>query len=99
MEQTTRFFVSLDQLSAIIRILASLARDANFQYRPEVLSGPEGGMVASTKREIMKPGDANDQVDAKKASEGMRDALRQAYEETLEEAIPDDLLALLSKLD
>lgn len=56
-------------------------------------------MVASITRDNMRPSDPTAQSDSAKAGESMRDALRQAYEETLEEAVPDDLLALLSQLD
>ncbi|MES2989426.1 MAG: NepR family anti-sigma factor [Pseudomonadota bacterium] len=37
--------------------------------------------------------------DAGKPSRSVGEALRQAYDETVGESVPDDLLALLKKLD
>ncbi|MBX3564234.1 MAG: hypothetical protein KF730_06605 [Sphingomonas sp.] len=48
---------------------------------------------------MTKPSRAKGGEDAGKPSRSVGDALRQAYDETVGEAVPDDLLALLKKLD
>lgn len=54
--------------------------------------------MVSAKKEIKKPPRARGGDDGK-PPRNVSDALRQAYDDTLGEAIPDDLLALLKKLD
>ena len=62
--------------------------------RPGVL---EGELVVSAKKD-MKPSPKGGD-DGDKPSRSVGDALRQAYDDTVGEAVPDDLLALLKKLD
>ena len=56
-----------------------------------------GNWVRSAKDERKKP--AKDQGGSDKPERNLGDALRQAYDEAVGEAVPDDLLDLLKKLD
>jgi hypothetical protein len=53
--------------------------------------------VRSAKDENKKP--AKDQGAPEKPERNLGDALRQAYDDAVSEAVPDDLLDLLKKLD
>lgn len=64
--------------------------------RPGVL---EGELVVSAKTEITKPARSKGGDEGGKSGRNVGDALRQAYDDTVGEAVPDDLLALLKKLD
>lgn len=54
--------------------------------------------MVSAKKEITKPPRSKGGDDGK-PSRNLGDALRQAYDDAVGEAVPDDLLALLKKLD
>jgi hypothetical protein len=56
-------------------------------------------LVVSAKKEMTKPSRSKGGDEGGKPSRNLGDALRQAYDETVGEAVPDDLLALLKKLD
>ena len=53
--------------------------------------------MRSGKHETKKPQKSG--TDGTKPSRSVGEALRQAYDEAVSEAVPDDLLALLKKLD
>ena len=55
--------------------------------------------MVSAKNENEKPGKAGSRNDAGKPSPNVGDVLRRAYDETVSEAVPADLLALLKQLD
>ena len=55
--------------------------------------------MVSTKKESVKATRSKGSGDGGKTSRSVGDALRQAYDEAVGEAVPDDLLALLKKLD
>jgi hypothetical protein len=59
----------------------------------------EGELVVSTKKELIRPPRSGGGDDGGKPGRNLGDALRQAYDETVGEAVPDDLLDLLKKLD
>lgn len=55
--------------------------------------------MRSAKDEIKKPPKGKGASDGSKPGQDLGDALRRAYDETVSEAVPDDLLDLLKKLD
>ncbi|HEX8300956.1 NepR family anti-sigma factor [Sphingomonas sp.] len=55
--------------------------------------------MVSTKKELIRPPRSGGGDDGGKPGRNLGDALRQAYDETVGEAVPDDLLDLLKKLD
>lgn len=55
--------------------------------------------MVSAKKEMTKASRSKGGDEGGKPSRNVGDALRQAYDETVGEAVPDDLLALLKKLD
>lgn len=55
--------------------------------------------MVSAKNEKTSSSRPKDGDEAGKSAPNVGDALRQAYDETVGEAVPDDLLALLKKLD
>lgn len=55
--------------------------------------------MRSAKDENKKPPKAKGGNDANRPGKSVGDALRQAYDEAVREAVPDDLLDLLKKLD
>ena len=55
--------------------------------------------MVSAKNENKRSRKAGDGSGAGKTSRSVGDALRQAYDDAVSEAVPDDLLALLKKLD
>ncbi len=55
--------------------------------------------MVSAKKEMAKPARSKGGDEGDKPHRSVGDALRQAYDETVGEEIPDDLLALLKKLD
>ncbi|WP_157073658.1 NepR family anti-sigma factor [Sphingomonas soli] len=69
-------------------------------YRTPERSGVlKGELVVSAKNEKTKPSRSKGGDEAGKPIRNVGDALRQAYDETLSETVPDDLLAILKKLD
>lgn len=69
-----------------------------FNNGPEIFGHFEGEWVVSAKTENSKP-PLRPGGEESKPSRNMGDALRQAYDDTLQEEIPDDLLNLLKQLD
>jgi Anti-sigma factor NepR len=59
----------------------------------------KGELVRSAKDHQSKPPKNPGGGEANRPSRVVGDALRQAYDEALQETIPDDLLDLLKKLD
>jgi hypothetical protein len=55
--------------------------------------------VVSAKKEMTKPTRPKDGDEGDKPHRSVGDALRKAYDDTVGEKVPDDLLALLKKLD
>ena len=58
-----------------------------------------GKLVRSAKGETRGPPKPKGGTESSKPSRNVGDALRQAYDEAVREAVPDDLLDLLKKLD
>ena len=58
-----------------------------------------GDLVGSAKDATKKPSKHKGGTESSKPGRDLGDALRQAYDETLGESVPDDLLDLLKKLD
>jgi hypothetical protein len=56
-------------------------------------------LVRSAKEETNRPPKPKGGTESSKPSRSLGDALRQAYDEAVREAVPDDLLDLLKKLD
>ena len=55
--------------------------------------------MRSAKEENKKPSKAKGGNDANRPGRSVGEALRQAYDDTVRESVPDDLLDLLKKLD
>ena len=55
--------------------------------------------MRSAKDEITRPPKQKGGTESSKPSRNLGAALRQAYDEAVREAVPDDLLDLLKKLD
>ena len=55
--------------------------------------------MVSDKNASKRPAKASDRTDVGKTVPNVGDVLRRAYDETVSEAVPDDLLALLKQLD
>ena len=55
--------------------------------------------MRSAKEETNRPPRPKGGTESSKPSRSLGDALRQAYDEAVREAVPDDLLDLLKKLD
>ena len=55
--------------------------------------------MVSAKKEMTKTSRSRGGDEGGKPSRSVGDALRQAYDDTVGETVPDDLLALLKKLD
>jgi hypothetical protein len=91
-------FMRLDRL---VQIVSTGSCAWQFRFIPDAeRSGVlKGELVVSGKKEMTKPSPAKGGDDVGKPSRNVGDALRQAYDETVGEAVPDDLLALLKKLD
>jgi hypothetical protein len=58
-----------------------------------------GELVRSAKDENKKPPKQKGDAESGKPDRNLGNALRQAYDEAVREAVPDDLLDLLKKLD
>ncbi len=56
-------------------------------------------MVRSQEDKAEKLPNRTDREDKERAGRNVGDALRQAYDETVAEAVPDSMLDLLKKLD
>ena len=55
--------------------------------------------MGSAKQETKKPAGTKRTADSEKPDRDLGNALRRAYDETVNESVPDDLLDLLKKLD
>jgi hypothetical protein len=55
--------------------------------------------VGSAKPDTKTPAGAKQAADSEKPDRDLGNALRRAYDETVNESVPDDLLDLLKKLD
>ena len=58
-----------------------------------------GKLVGSAKQETKKPAGTKRAADSERPDRDLGNALRRAYDETVNESVPDDLLDLLKKLD
>ncbi|RYG36805.1 MAG: hypothetical protein EON93_04555 [Burkholderiales bacterium] len=92
------WFHALNRLMHIVSPGACAWR-VRFIPDPERSGVLEGELVVSAKNEKTKPSRPKGGDEAGKPSRSVGDALRQAYDETVGEKVPDDLLALLKKLD
>ena len=66
---------------------------------PGQLGSSRGELVRSAKDETNRLPKPRGGAESSKPSRSVGDALRQAYDEAVREAVPDDLLDLLKKLD
>lgn len=66
---------------------------------PGQLGSSRGELVRSAKEETNRPPKPRGGTGSSKPGRSVGDALRQAYDEAVREAVPDDLLDLLKKLD
>nr|WP_166745726.1 NepR family anti-sigma factor [Sphingomonas naasensis] len=69
------------------------------QSGSRTIGSSRGELVRSAKDETKRPPKPQGGTESSKPNRNLGDALRQAYNEAVREAVPDDLLDLLKKLD
>ena len=92
-------FIRLGRVLRLFVPPGACARRRVFIVRAPDDPGPEGGMVRSANDTVKKQPKAKSGTDRRKAGKALGAALRDAYDKTLAETVPSEMLDLLKKLD